>query len=785
MAEKKKLSARLYKDIKSRWPLLLICLAMTSGFYYALKKHYLPTTSAIGMEFDLIYALESKVLDLKFNLRGPIEPSGKIGILAVDEVTLMKFGDFPFSRKFYGNALRNLKKLGVKNVGFDISFNEPQAARIKDVLPIFQQNLRGLKPAQLSGNLKKWLELSPGDADFAAAIKDTGFVTMGYYNYEVKREAEINLGTDPTKYFVNAEHMMSSELVTDLPQGKTLDSFGTVSKAYGFKSNYLPLTLAADKFAFFSNNADFDAINRWNNLVVRFNGSLMPSLGLKIAAEHLDKDVAVFFNDIGIESVSLMPRDGEGDSVEVPTDPNFAGRQLIRHIGGSKGFKHYSLADAYFNTYSEKEKKELRGMSLLVGGTATGTQDLRPNPFDPAIDGVENHAAVAESIVASKFMRREFKYFNTELRLLLAIGIVFVLLAVFSNSLASGLALVVFIAGFWAYDWYFLFSKGYWGYTVVHSLQAFSIFMVGTFYKYVTEEREKQAVKEAFQHYLSPEVINDLLDDPSSMSLGGTKKEITIFFSDVRGFTSISEKLAPEKLCEFMNDYFTPMASVILGTGGTLDKYIGDAIMAFWGAPISVPNHAERAARACLQMSYELDKLQQEFPKKGFDKPEIGMGLNTTLASVGNMGSNTRFSYTAMGDGVNLGSRLEGLTKEYGIRIMVSEFTAKHLDPKEFILRDLDDIKVKGKNEAVKVFELVRPDILPSPQAVQEFLAIFHQGREAYKKQNWDEAEGCFKSCLAKRPGDGPSELFMERIAEYRERSPGEKWNGVYAFDHK
>jgi adenylate cyclase len=481
----------------------------------------------------------------------------------------------------------------------------------------------------------------------------------------------------------------------------------------------------------------------------------------------------------------LVNRDDDSQAIEITTDPNGKGRLLVNHRGPSRGFHHYSFYDAYHNKFTKKELQDLKGSVLLLGGTATGTNDLRPNVFDPAIDGVENHAAVMDNIIKGDYLKRSPTIYRTELLIVLFVGLLFSPLAIWGSSLISGAAVIVFLMGYWYVDWKLWFLKGTWAYIGIPSLEILGLFITTMIYKYATEEREKKKVKGAFEHYLSPDVIKEVLDDPKALSLGGKRQEITVFFSDVRSFTTISESLSPEKLSEFMNHYFTPMTSIILTSGGTLDKYIGDAIMAFWGAPISHEDHAQRAARSVINMLYALDKLREELPKIGFPKPDIGIGLNTGPMSVGNMGSAARFSYTVMGDAVNLGARLESLTKEYKIKAMISEFTAKKLDRKEFLYRDLDDIRVKGKNEPVKVFELMRPDMLPQEAAIRNLIGEFEAGRAAYTKQTWDVAEKHFSACLMIKPDDGPTGLFLERIAEFKAQSPGQTWDGVYTFKHK
>jgi adenylate cyclase len=343
----------------------------------------------------------------------------------------------------------------------------------------------------------------------------------------------------------------------------------------------------------------------------------------------------------------------------------------------------------------------------------------------------------------------------------------------------------LFLTGYYYFDRYYWFAKGIWSYIGMPFIEITALFILITLYKYITEEKERKKVKGAFAHYLSPEVITQVLDNPEQLQLGGVRKELTVFFSDVRGFTTISESLTPEQLCTFMNAYFTPMTDIILKSQGVLDKYIGDAIMAFWGAPIALPQQADIAAEASLNMLYALDKVQADFKAKGFPNIDMGIGLNTGPMSVGNMGSDERFCYTVMGDSVNLGARLEGLTKEYGIKIMISEFTVARLIQKHHLLRDLDDIRVKGKNEPIKVFHLIRPDLLPQERLIHTLIETFQAARALYRQQRWEEALTLFQECLHIHPKDGPSLLYCERIQDYRQRPFIEAWDGVYTFKHK
>lgn len=768
--------------------MILLCLAIVGASYYALFNHQ--RTFRFGEPPDFVYRIESKLLDLRMQIRGPQKSAGKVGILAIDERSIRKFGRWPFSRRYYGQALKNLKELGVKWVGFDVIFSEAEKTRLEDA----QKSLRSLKKhmgrkgsakvvAGQFRTLDDLLKQSPGDRSFVSALNDFGNVVLGYMIFNNDAEVRDNLGDrDP---FPGKEHWQQSFVESELPTGKTLADFPEISTGRGVVTNIPELSAASPHHGFFSNNADDDAINRWVTLVVNTNGQLQPSLALKTVAEYLNSDILAFFDDFGIENLVLVNRDNPEEAIEIPVDPRGAGRILVNHMGPGGSFRHFSLADAYENQFTEKEKKMLKGAVLLLGATASGIQDLRPNPFDPAIDGVENHAAVIENVISGRMLKRPPEIYGIELMIILGVGLLFSPLMIWGNPFLSGLATALFLPGYYYFDQFFWFGQGIWAYLAIPTGEILALFVGTTLYKYMTEEREKKQVKGAFRHYLSAEVIDQILEHPETMQPGGEKKECTVFFSDVRSFTTISETLSPERLCELMNDYFTPMTNIILESGGVLDKYIGDAVMAFWGAPVPMPDAPDVAVRASVDMLFALDVLRQEFPDKGFPVIDIGIGLNTGPMSVGNMGGSDRFTYTVMGDAVNLGSRLEGLTKEYGIKIMISEFTRNKLTDPSLFVRDLDEIRVKGKSEPVRVYDVLRPDFLTQETAIREFIGQFDEGRNLYTRQEFTKARECFTECLRMKGDDGPSHLYVKRIEEYLVRGPGDDWDGVCTFAHK
>ncbi len=761
-----------------------ICFAITGVCLSLLIQHYRKG----GSSEDLIGSMENRLLDMRFKFRGTLPPTGKVGILAIDEKTLTKFGRWPIARKNYEHLFTNLKKIGAGYVGFDVVWAEPERPLLEDVAANVER-LASMPPSADWGELgapeiaeiKSVLSASRGDQSLARALKDYEKIVLGYIYYGTKAEGDM-LGDQK---FHGVKKMASSEIAaTIFPDGSDLSSYSQFN-TYGIAGNIDHIADHAPHFAFFNNELSNDAIFRWVQLVRTVDGKLMPALSLKLAAMATGREPVVFFDKFGVTEVALMNPENDQDLLKIPVDLHGNGRMLLNHLGGRMSLPHYSVADIWDDTLTDKQREELKGMTLLLGPTAVGINDLRANPFDAGFDGVEQHATVVDNILGGAFMRRTEQIYTVEIAVIIGIGLLFAPLMVFGRAAVSGIGALAFLAGYYYFDKYFWFAKGEWVYIGLPATQITSLFIGTTLYKYVTEERERKRTKGVLSLYLSPEVTNQVLSEGASLSLGGEKKELTVFFSDVRSFTTISEGLTPEKLCELMNDYFTPMADIIQQSKGVLDKYIGDAIMAFWGAPIAVPNHADVAADAAIKMMYALDKLRVDMPKKGFPMIDIGIGLNTGFMSVGNMGSPQRFCYTVMGDSVNLGARLEGLTKEYGVKIMISEFTQRKLTRPDMFTRDLDDIRVKGKLEPVKVFELIRPDILRNANDIQNLVGEFHKGRDCYRKQDWTGAKKAFMACLTIRPDDGPASLYLERIEEREAMAPIADWDGVYTFTHK
>ncbi len=763
-----------------------IGLIITFLCIFFLIRHYsLPKNS-----IDLVGQLEKELYDIRFKLRGTKKLSGVVGALTADDKSIEKFGRWPFPRGIYEKALQNLKNAGVKWIGFDVFFTEPSHRLLDESIPDLENIFNSKDKSQkiIESKLNSLLGSSPGDISLGKSIDNFGNVVQGFFYLENNSQIQ---GT--TYDWLNSFNRLKKSAIDfiDFPTGFNLGNYRDIISP-GVMTNTAIISGKSKYMGFANNQSDSDGLIRKAVLVktiepIDKNGEkignpiLVPSLALSLAANYLESGIVIHFDSSGIDSVELYPTDSKKKQIKIPTYFDGLGKLLINHYGEFSRIPQISLEDAYNNNLPKKVPQ-----ILVYGGTATGTNDKRPSPFDENFDGVGHHIAIIENILTQNFMQRPISAPLLEVSLLFLSGILFSYILKHMSALKSSIFIITTLTSFYFIDEIYLFGKGNWYYAGIFYLQSISIYVGITIFKYFTEEREKKKVKGAFQHYLNPAVINQLMEHPERLKLGGDKKFMTVFFSDVRGFTTISEALSPEKLTALLNEYFTPMTKIILDSNGLLDKYIGDAIMAVWGAPIPIENHADRSLFSSLKMLDELEVLQQKWKAEGLPFLDIGIGLNTGDMVVGNMGSDQRFDYTVLGDAVNLGARLEGINKNYGTRIICSEFTKKSLkEPEKFVLRELDNIQVKGKNEPVRIFEVMRFKE-SEKQNVTNLVKLFEEGLAFYRQQKWDDAIQKFQEAIGMNNGkDPPSEEFIERCNYLKEKGLEKDWNGVWVFKTK
>jgi len=712
--------------------------------------------------------MELKALDLRMVSRGNLASGGETVIVAIDEKSLSELGRWPWPRTVMARLVDQLKAYGAKAVGFDIVFSEPDDnASLKTIAELSREIEKiGLRDAKLKGLIDRKRGAADTDKALASSVARAKNLTLGYFYHISEKEVghltaeQIQAGAAA---IANSRYQM-------VQAAKEMDERMLV-RAYSAVTNIRALADAAENSGFFNAFPDSDGVIRWAPMVIKFQDDYYPPLSLAILLQYLEWPVlSLKIADFGVESVRL-------NDLVIPTDES--GRLLINFLGPAKTFPHYSISDILHGRLSPGLFKD---KIVLVGATATGIYDMRVTPFSAVYPGVEIHATAIDNILHQNFLIHSGWTKFIDLCMILALGLI-VGVAIPRASAARGVLLILVLLTVFVGANTYVFSRyNIWLNLIYPVLTMMTIYLAITVYRYITEEREKKKIRGAFQYYLTASVINEMLKDPTKLKLGGDKKDLTVLFSDIRGFTTIAEKLTPEELVHLLNEYLTAMTDIVFKYEGLLDKYMGDAIMAVYGAPLDQPDHRIRACRTALDMMEELKILQQKWSEEGRPVLHIGVGISSGDMVVGNMGSQMRFDYTVMGDSVNLGSRLEAINKEYGTNIIISEFTYEGV--KDILTcRELDSVRVKGKKHPVKIYELLCEKKDAGPH--EAFLRLFETGLEKYKQACWDEAIAILQQVLELRPGDPPSELYIRRCEDLKECPPPASWDCVFTMTKK
>ncbi|MBT5632391.1 MAG: CHASE2 domain-containing protein [Nitrospina sp.] len=719
-----------------------------------------------SLNLPFFHLLELKSYDFKVLSRGERPITGQVAIVAVDEKSLNEKGRWPWPRTFMADLTDKISQAGAAVIGFDIFFPE------KDRYVPFTTVKDAAKKKDLSGinseKLIEWMQ-EVGDSDrlFAEAILRSERTVLSYFVYP-----EEDRSGDSTEK-LTAEQM---ELL-DFSQFPIVQRFDDPSNpVYIQKMSSVGLSLsefvnAANSAGFVSFVPEVDGVVRWVPMVMQLGEYLFPPLSLQVLKEATQLPLAVRIAPFGIDGLKL------GDSV-FPTSET--GDFLVNYFGPAFTFTHYSASDVLNGKVG---KKELENKIILVGGTAAGIHDIHTTPYGPLYPGVEVHANIIEGLIQQDYILRPEWLRVLDILMILVSGLILGWISIHFKAYTMALALVSGVGGYLLSDYYFFTQKGLWINTIYPVFTQIFVYSGITVFKFGFEEREKRFIKGAFSQYLAPAVVNQLVDNPSLLKLGGERKELTAFFSDVAGFSSISEKLSPEDLVLLLNDYLTEMTDIIKKYEGTVDKFEGDAIIAFFGAPISHKDHARRTCLVALEMQERLAQLREGWKKEGKAELYMRIGINTGPAVVGNMGSKTRMDYTMMGDSVNLAARLEGVNKQYKTETMISGFTYEQA--KEFVeVRELDRIRVVGKKEPVKIYELLaHKGAIDAKQ--EQVLKCYNEGYNLYNIRKWNEAAEWFEKALSFDETDGPSLTFFERCITFQIHPPREDWDGVFSFGVK
>ena len=628
-------------------------------------------------------------------------------IVDIDEDSLRAHGQWPWPRTLLARLIERLASYRVAAVGLDIIFAEPDRhspMRYAESMP------------ELPANVREALQgLSDNDATLATAFGKVPVVAgiallrkdPGRENTGLKRPPIAALGLDPRPYLVGGPHVLANVPV---------------------------LQAAASGTGVITYNPEFDGIVRRVPAVVNVGGQVYASLAVElIRVATGGRTLVVKTGRDGVESIVFTGVDAP--NIEVPTDRR--GRLWV-HFSRSDPARYVSAADVLAGRV---DPARLEGRLALVGTSAVGLLDIKSTPLESQMAGVEVHAQLIENILFQDRITRPYyaDAFEFAATLVLSLLLIFVLPRVGAlRTLISGFALVGILVGA---SWLLYFRHGQLFDTTFPLLASFTLFLALTFVNYLREERQRQWVRGAFSRYLSPDIVEQLSDHPDRLHLGGEMRELTLLFSDIRGFTTISERLNPEELTRFLNRLFTPLTRVIMGHRGTVDKFIGDAIMAYWNAPLPVPDHAERACRAALAMQEEVEKFNRiitaETTASGLPLPaiKIGIGVNTGQCCVGNMGADQRFDYSAIGDPVNVASRLESETKGFGVPIIVGESTAAGVPG--MALLEIGSIRVRGRTGESKVFALLGDEKLAAAAEFSELRRLNERYLKCASAQEW------------------------------------------------
>jgi adenylate cyclase len=719
-----------------------------------------------GQDYNWVKSLRYLAFD-SYNQFYPRESSNQVVIADIDETSLRddKLGQWPWPRTDVARLVSSLKALGAKAIVFDIVFAEEDRTSPSVLLKKIPQE-------SITPDVKATLEsLSDHDDILAKAFSDAGNVVTGFVwsgSFEATRH--------------------SPALSKPIMLGKGLDGLkDTLYTAPGVTTNLTKLERASAGNGSFGQHPDVDGIIRRVPLlftVKEGGGKIYPSLALealRVAEDPKNPNKIRTLKEAELSPLSF-PYLLKRGKYEIPLDKDAVFYIHFSPYDEEKYIPAWKIIDRSI------EPSKIEGKIVLVGTSSIGLKDVRSTPLDLYIPGVDVHRNIIEQVMDGRFLLRPMLMEGAELIFTAVVALAAVLLAPFVNALLLGLLTILLIISVNFFSFWAFASRGMLIDPVYPSATILLVFFLAALLTYIRTEIERRSVKQAFGLYISQDYMKELTKDPSRLRLGGEIRPITVMFTDIRNFTGIAENLGPDELIQLMNDFLTPMSDRVMSHRGTIDKYMGDAMMAFWNAPLDDPEHPRNACLAALAMKTALEPVNQRLVENARQRGEspillkAGIGINSGAGAVGNMGSRQRFAYSVLGDTVNLASRLEGQTKVYGVDIIIGENTFEGIP--DFAALELDLLRVKGKERPIRVYALL--DSMKSP----EFLALeplHSQMLQAYRNQEWDKA----LDLIGEGERVGLSEmkkyytLMQERIIEARSGPPISGWDGVYTAQSK
>lgn len=670
--------------------------------------------------------------DVVFRMRAPPVAPGDIAVVEVDERSIREYGRWPWPRPVQARLIQALKDAGVAVIALDIVYAQP----LHEDCPCPDER---------------------GDA-LIAALASPGAPVVGGYFFRNERSDE----PDPRSIELLEQARFRARLIAP---GGHLDS---VPDYRHVETNLPEISAALSGLGAFNRSTDADGLVRSAPLVLGFRGQQYPALSLIALATYTGENYGLAAGTEGLTTVRL------GDRL-IPVDPQ--GRMAINFYGAQDDIQAYSARDILAGTVP---LENLRGRLVFVGVTEVAIGDLVPTPVDNIFPGVRIHATAAANILQGEHLYRNFDTVLYDVSMIALIPLLMVIVAAQLRRLwQMGLAFAAFGALLFSVFYWFVARQNHLV-SLVYPLAAVALaFLSFQVYYILTSQRTTRFLTNAFSSYVAPALVERLLRQPDSLGLSGEKREITVLFSDIRNFTTISERMAPEQLAEMLNQFLGEMTEIILEQSGTLDKYIGDAIMAIFNAPLNIDLHARKGADSALRMIEACNMLAPLFRQAYDVELRIGVGVNTGTAIVGNLGSERRFDYTAIGDTVNLASRLESITKLYGVDIIISDAVRDELGD-TYCVRKLDLLRVKGKQAPVMIHQLMVDN-----DTNRNLSAKFESALDLYFAGSFEEASERFGSILEEFPDDSPATLFAQRSEKFIEEPPVAGWGGVYTAAEK
>lgn len=714
-------------------------------------------------EIPLIRKFENIAYDMKLRLTMPGGVDPKVVILDIDEKSLKEReqggeGRWPWPRDRLALMLDKLfDKYQIEVLGFDVFFPERDETSGLHVLDRLAQNELSQVP-QYKAALEKIRPQLEYDDIYARKMRDRKIV-LGY---------AFNV-SEPEKKGMLPEPVFGPEALS----GHQVP----IPERMGYSANVAVLQKSAGRAGHVNPVEEADGVVRRVRLFERYGGKFYESLSLAVLRTYLgDPPVKLEFADYTTGDAELEELSVGG--LTIPVDGK--ARALIPYRGARGSFKYVSLVDVM---NERVDVSDLRGKIALVGTTAPGLQDIRVAPIDAVYPGVEAHANLIAGMLDGTIKRSPAYAEGAQLIVVILLGVVLAFMLPFLPvGKATMVTVLILVATIGSNFW--LFTHGNFVLPVATNIILILVlFALNTIWGYYKETRTKKLIEGLFGQYVPPELVDEMAESPGNYNMAPRAEELSVLFSDVRGFTTISEALSPDDLSNYINEYLTTMSRVIREKHrGTLDKYIGDAIMAFWGAPVADAQHAQHAVLAALSMQKEAKVLAEKFAQKGWPPFKIGIGVNSGVMRVGDMGSQIRRAYTVMGDAVNLGSRLEGITKQYGADIIIGEVTLGLITG--IVCREVDRVRVKGKDEPVAIFQPLGGEG-EVPAGKVEQIDIWLEALRMYRAQDWDGAEAQLNKLKEIDGNDGLYDVYLERVAEFRVHPPEPNWDGVYKFETK